>query len=122
MASGFIFMASGFITARFLPRKIWRLKLHRIIGISGACCVLAGVCFESIHLSLISAGHFNVTHAYLGMLIAVLSLITPAMGLMQINLHNMASKIRPLHRWSGRVILMLMGINIISGLYTAGIM
>jgi len=121
VAAGFIFMAAGFITARFLKRKMWWLKLHKIFGISGACCVLAGVCFESIHLSLIGAGHFNVPHACLGMLIILLSLITPAMGLMQIKMHGAASKIRILHRWSGRAIMILTGINIISGLYTAGI-
>lgn len=121
MVAGFIFVVAGFITARFLKRKMWWLKLHKILGISSACCVLAGVCFESIHLSLISAGHFNVAHAYFGILIVVLSLITPSMGLIQIKIHGIASKIRPLHRWSGRVIILLMGINIISGLYTAGI-
>jgi hypothetical protein len=121
MAAGFIFMAAGFISARFLKRKTWWLKLHRIFGISGACCVLLGVCFESIHLSLISAGHFNVAHAYLGTLIVLLSLITPAMGLMQVKMYGMASKIRPLHRWSGRTVIAMAGVNIISGLYTAGI-
>jgi hypothetical protein len=121
MVAGFIFIAAGFITARFLKRKIWWLKLHRILGISGTCCVLSGVCFEFIHLSLISAGHFNVAHAYLGMLIVLLSLITPATGLIQIKMPGEASKIRPLHRWSGRAIMILMGINIVSGLYTAGI-
>jgi len=121
MIAGFTIMIAGFITARFLKIKIWWLRLHKVLGISGVCFVLLGLCFVVIHLSLINAGHFTVPHTHLGLIVVFLSLVTPIMGLMQIKMYGMAVKIRTFHRWSGRTLLILMGINIISGLYTAGI-
>lgn len=121
MVIGFSVMTAGFVSVRFFKRKSWWLKLHKNLGISSVFLLLTGLCFEIIHLSLIGAGHFNVLHARLGLIIVFLSLITLIMGLMQIKMHRTAKKIRPFHRWSGRVLIMLMFINIISGLYTLGL-
>jgi len=121
MIAGFMFMTSGFVTARFLKGRLWWLKIHKMLGIHGVFLIIAGFCLEIIHLSLIGAGHFNVPHANIGLIIVVMSVLLPLLGFMQFKFREYASKIRFFHRWSGRILLALMGINIVSGLYTAGI-
>ena len=115
-------MATGFLTARFLKRRLWWLKLHKKFGITGTALLLTGLCLEIIHLSLIDAGHLNVLHSYIGIIIVLFSVVAPFLGFMQFKFPQNALIIKLFHRWSGRILLLLMGVNIISGLYTAGIL
>lgn len=121
MLAGFILMFAGMITARYLKKRLWWLVLHKLFGITGVCCLLLGISLISIHLHLINAGHLNISHAYLGVFIALVSVITPVMGYMQLKIHRITQKIKPVHRLSGRFVIVLMGVNIVSGLYLTGL-
>lgn len=122
VSAGFLLMFAGMVTARFMKKKTWWFRLHKALGILGVCFVLAGVCVISIHLCLISAGHLNLTHGYIGSFVAILSVVTPIMGFVMVKIYNIASKIRPVHRWMGRLVLVSMAANIVSGLYLTGIL
>lgn len=122
VSAGFLLMFAGMVTARFMKKKTWWFRLHKALGILGACFVLAGVCVISIHLCLIRAAHLNLTHGYIGSFVAILSVVTPIMGFVMVKIYNIASKIRPVHRWMGRLVLVSMAANIVSGLYLTGIL
>lgn len=121
VSAGFLLMFAGMVTARFMKKKTWWFRLHKALGILGACFVFTGICFISLHLFLVSAGHFNLTHGYVGSFVALLSVVTAVMGFVMVKIYSIASKIRPVHRWMGRLVLLSMAANIVSGLYLMGI-
>ncbi|MCX8110976.1 MAG: cytochrome b561 domain-containing protein [Syntrophorhabdaceae bacterium] len=121
MFIGFVAMIVGFITARFMKKKTWWLRLHKIVNIVGASSTFGGIIVMVIYISLTGGGHFNTIHAYLGFFIGFLSVITPVIGFLQIKAVRTRIKFRPIHRFSGRLLIILMFINIIMGLRIAGV-
>lgn len=121
MIVGFALMFSGFIAARFFKRKTWWFKLHRFFNITGACVVLAGVILMTLYLTITEGGHFNAIHSYIGFLIAVISIITPLIGFMQFKISNYTQKLKAVHRFTGRLLIILIFVNILSGLKISGI-
>jgi hypothetical protein len=121
MITGFFVLFSGFFTARFMKSKRWWLKAHRLLGVSGASLTIIGFFVIVFHLLLSGRPFFALLHGYVGIVIALLAVIMPVLGFIQLKIRRIAGKVRPVHRFSGRVMLVMMFVNIILGMRLAGI-
>jgi len=117
MCIGFAFLLAGFIVVRFMKRKTWWLKVHRLCGILGGSCAVLGFC--AVALGIVSAGgqHLRIPHSYIGVVAVILVVAAPFLGFMQFRFREHIQVIRRLHVWSGRIVLILMLINIALKLY-----
>ncbi|HOV90140.1 MAG TPA: hypothetical protein PKW07_05440 [Syntrophorhabdaceae bacterium] len=118
---GFVMILTGLISARFLRKRRWWLKLHKMANTVGSLSVLTGFFIMVINKSITGAGHFDSIHAYVGFFIGLLSISTPVIGFIQLKAPYSGIKIRQIHGISGRILVILMAINILSGLRIAGI-
>lgn len=118
MGAGFAVLLSGGLVARYARKRRWWLRVHRGLAYGGVFLVFAG--FTTMFLGK-TGGHFQVPHAWLGAAVLVLAVVTPFLGNLQFVLRQKAKEIRAAHRLSGRGTLALMGINVFSGLWLAGI-
>jgi len=114
-------MLAGIATAMFMRRRRWWLPLHKAAGTLTAVCFLCGFTFATLMVGVSEEEHFRVTHAYLGIVTTVLTVLTPVLGHLQFRIKNASGKIRMYHRWSGRITLVFACMAIASGLQTAGI-
>ena len=121
MTTGFIFMLIGAYLARFMKGKTWWLKAHRAFGITGSIISFLGFFMAFYMVSLLIGIHFQVFHAYLGVITVIMVLMTPVLGFMQFKLKNHRPQVRIMHRWSGRITISLMAITMISGFFHIGI-
>lgn len=121
MILAFVAMFVGMIIARFMKKKSWWLKVHRFLGTTAAILVLLGLLAEAIQLSLMGRPHLAVPHAWIGLVAVCLAMLTPILGVIQVNVRRVSSRLRGPHRGSGRMTLLLMVINIILGLYMIGV-
>jgi hypothetical protein len=115
VSTGFLLILSAALTARFMKRKKGWLSLHKSLGIFGAVLVLTGLVVAVVMVS--SPYQINLAtepHAYLGMIIALMAAYMPFLGFLQITRRD--RKLRALHRWSGRLVIALMVINVYLGL------
>lgn len=119
MGAAFAFLLSGWLVARYARRRRWWLRVHRGLAYGGVFLVFTG--FAVMFLGK-TGGHFRVPHAWMGAAVLVLAVATPVLGNLQFVLREKAKGIRAAHRFSGRVAIALMGINIFSGLRLAGIL
>ncbi len=112
---GFALLIWGMTVAR-RKDKGW-LKKHKVLGISGAAFVIAGMTMAAYMISAASQEHFKVPHAYLGSFVILLLILTPTFGLLQLKVtQEKRSLIRWVHRLFGRTALLLMALNILFGM------
>lgn len=116
MCIGFLFLLAGFIIVRFMKRKVWWLKIHRVCGISGASCAVLGFCAAFLDIALAGGQHLSIPHSYIGIVAVILVIAAPVLGFMQFRFREHMRAIKRLHIWSGRTALVLMLINIMLGL------
>jgi len=116
MCVGFMFLLAGFIIVRFMKRKTWWLKVHRLCGITGASCVIMGLSAVALDIFFAGGQHLRIPHSYIGIVAVVLAVATPFLGFMQFRFREHIQAIKGLHIWSGRITLLLMFINITLGL------
>jgi len=116
MCIGFMFLLAGFIVARFMKRKTWWLKAHRLCGMLGGSCAVPGFCAVVLDIVLAGGQHLRTPHGYIGVVAVILAVAAPLLGFMQFRFREHIQAIRRLHVWSGRIVLILMLINIILGL------
>lgn len=121
MIAAFVGLFVGFVVARFLKRRRWWLKVHRSIGLTGAIFVLVGLGAVVLQITLTGRSHFRIPHSYFGMLVVFLTLATPTLGLAMMKAQDRAARLRNYHRWSGRITLVLMFVNIVAGLKLIGV-
>lgn len=119
MGAAFAVLFSGWLVARYARRRRWWLRVHRGLAYGGVFMVFAGFTVMSLGKT---GGHFRVPHAWLGAAVLALAVATPVLGNLQFVFREKMRGIRAAHRFSGRVTLGLMGINIFSGLRLAGIL
>ena len=80
MTSAFIILVVTAILQRLFKSKNWRLKGHKILGGLSAIVVLIGFGIAFYMVSTYSATHFNVAHAYVGLLAIILSILVSIIG------------------------------------------
>ena len=116
MIVGFLSMVTGASAAMFMRRKGWWLRFHKGAGFFGTFCVLSGF-VAAISMIAVSGGeHFRITHHYVGFITAALAVFTPLWGVVQFKVRDKAARIRSIHRWSGRVTLLMAFVSVGSGL------
>ncbi len=112
---GLISMTSGMLTARFMKGRRWWLRAHKALGLPGACLAVAGVMVAVYMVSMDMETYFaGGPHSYLGLVAVLFIIATPILGFMQFKRRD--KRVRVLHRWSGRMTLVLMLANVILGL------
>ena len=85
------------------------------MGAFGSLFALAGL-FMAIYMVSESKGvHFRVPHTYLGAIAIIFAAITPILGYYPLPVTNSRAIIRAIHRWSGRITVVLMLSTILSG-------
>lgn len=117
---GFLSLFSGALIASFRPGRWW-LRVHRQLALCGVAFTLSGLVVAIYFVSRAAGTHLEYTHSYIGLTVSLFALLTPSLGLAQFRFMAHAKILRPAHRWSGRLLLILMLLNIAAGLKLAGI-
>jgi cytochrome b561 len=114
MTTGFILLVVGFAVVRLRKTPQW-YKTHMTLEISGGICIIAGL-FVGIYMVTLSGfPHLHNIHEILGVIIAILLIITIVLGSLIKRTKESKKVIRMSHRWLGRISLALIVINIILG-------
>ena len=114
-------LLNGALIARLLKKKPWWLKVHRSIAITGVILFLIAIIAIALQITLTERAHLRIPHSWVGLAAFIFILLTPTLGFLQFKIKNMAAKLRVFHRWSGRITISLMIINIVLGLFMIGI-
>lgn len=120
MIFAFSIMLAGGIIARFMKKKVWWLKVHRSLGITGAIFFIVAIFAIALQITLTERAHFRVVHSWIGFVAFIFTLLTPTLGILQLKFRSVALRLRSFHRWSGRITLCLIVINIVLGLSMMG--
>jgi len=120
MLAGFLSIAAGITIARCMRDKPWWLRVHRRLGSLGVISAFLGLIAAIVLVSRQTGQHGALPHAWLGLAAILFILCTYLLGLTQ--LKRTGVRIRSLHRWSGRVTLVLFFFTVLSGLSVAGLL
>ncbi len=121
MIAGFLLMVAGAGIARFSRRQRWWLKAHKTMGSTGAFLILLGLAAGFLMVGQSDSGHIRAPHSWIGLLMIILSLVTPYLGMLQFKIPARAKRLKPQHRWAGRITLIVGAVTIFTGLLAAGI-
>jgi hypothetical protein len=114
VSTGVTVMLGGMLTARFMKKKNWWLKTHKILAISGALLTLSGFILAAYMVSTYMGTYLVMeTHAYLGIMAVSLVFFAPIMGFMQFRTKD--KRMHIIHRWTGRLAIAMVLINIWAG-------
>ena len=112
---GFTSLAGGAFTARYLKQRTGWIGLHKKLALIGVVFVLAGLSIAAYMVSVYMETFFvREMHAYLGASVFAFLIVTPMLGILQFRSRDM--RIHTIHRWSGRITIMLVLLTIIAGI------
>jgi hypothetical protein len=117
MTIGFALLVLAIVISTGLRKMKWWLKVHKSLGILGSTFAVLGLISGLYMVSVWGSPHFRVPHALLGITTIILAMVQPVLGFMQ----PRSKKIRPVHRWLGRIVVILMFFSIIAGMSQAGV-
>lgn len=121
MITALSLMTAGVTVARLMRKKPWWLRCHRALGACGSLSVIGGFATALTMVAMSGDKHFEVLHAYWGAVVILAAAATPVLGQLQFVLKERRAEIRKAHRWAGAMTLILLSLNILSGLVLAGI-
>jgi hypothetical protein len=121
MITGLALMTAGVFIGRFMRNKPWWLRRHRALGICGVLSIALGFSTAVYMVAASGDEHFDVLHAWAGAVVILAAMATPILGQLQFTLKNRRTELRNAHRWAGAMTLILIPLNMISGLVLAGI-
>lgn len=123
MIAAFLAMAAGMAVSRFLKKEKWWLKAHKGLNIAATAMALLAIAIIAVSVQTSGGPHFRVSHAIYGASAMVLVLSTPALGfaMFKMKYRTKVAGIKKLHRWSGRITLVLMAAAIVAGFSLLGI-
>jgi len=122
ISMGFLLMATGLVTARYLKKKRWWLRAHKTLEMLSSFAIVSGFICGILVVSASGSVHFALAHAYVGACVFMLALVTLVVGFLQFRIRGQAALFRPIHRWSGRLTGVLYLANIGLGLSLAGVL
>ena len=123
MALGFLFALSAMIVAMTQRKKRWWLKTHKIIGLTGGSLILLGAAAAVTAVAATPAGHhLRTPHTWLGALTVIAAIIAPALGLLQFRIPQKVGSLRVVHRFSGRLLNLIIPVAIFLRLRVAEIL
>ncbi len=114
---------SAMIYARYYRKDSTWINKHKYIAVSGVILGLIGVSL-SIYMVSSTVGSFQLRlpHSYLGLIVLLMLLITPLLGWLQFKLKKQSKvKVRTIHKWFGRITIALLLLNVLFGLFAAGL-
>jgi hypothetical protein len=114
-------LLTGALIARFMKKQPWWLRAHRSIAITGVILFLVAITAIALQITLTERAHFRVPHSWVGLVAFMCVLLTPTLGFLQFKIKNMAANLRSFHRWSGRITIFIMLINVVLGLLLIGV-
>ena len=117
MVTGFILLATGLITARYHRTKNW-FRTHKILQIAGAVCIYAGIFIGVYMVTLSGFPHQMNLHEQAGLAIGILLPVMILLGFSIFRVKKSMNTVRMSHRWLGRGLIALIGINIVLGILT----
>jgi hypothetical protein len=107
-------MLGGMLTARFMKKKNWWLKTHKSLAISGAVLTVSGFIVAAyMVLTYMDTYLVMESHAYLGISASALVVLAPILGFMQFLTKD--KRMHIIHRWTGRLAITMVLINIWAG-------
>jgi hypothetical protein len=114
VTTGVVVMSGGMLTARYMKKKSWWLKAHKSLAISGAVLTVSGFILTAYMVSTYMGTYLVMeTHAYLGITAVALVVFAPIMGFMQFRTKD--KRMHIIHRWTGRLAIAMVLINIWAG-------
>lgn len=114
VTTGVVFMLGGMLTSRYMKKKGWWLKTHKTLAISGALLTVSGFVVAAYMVSTYMDTNLVMeTHAYLGITALALVVFAPIMGFMQFRTKD--KRMHIIHRWSGRLAIVMVLVNIAAG-------
>jgi hypothetical protein len=120
MLSGFILMGIGIAIARYLKKKKWRMKVHKIVTVLGVSLGMAGLVIGIMMVEQTIGVHFRILHDIIGTISVITFIITPVLGYLMFKIKGKGKQIRMAHIWIGRFdIFILVTISIILGFLSA---
>ena len=112
---GAMSLTGGAFTARYLKQRTGWVGLHKKLALAGVVPVLAGIFIAAYMVSVYMETSFvRETHAYLGASVFIFLIVTPLLGLYQFRSRD--KRIHTIHRWSGRITIILILFTIIAGI------
>ncbi len=120
MIVAFLAMAFGIAIAMFMRGRTWWLQVHRRCETVALICVFLGLAAALFMVSRHGGPHLYIPHAWLGLAAGIALVSTYLIGRLQMKTGR--ARMRPLHRWAGRVAVALLLLNLLSGLSLIGIL
>jgi len=120
MPLGFLLLAGGVITVRYLRKRMWWFRLHKMLGVLATIFFVTGGFAAVLMVYLAGKTHFSVPHTWLGAGTIVLMAATLTAGFLQTRVGN-KKRMRLIHRIAGRTVTGLSLITVITGTIAAGI-
>ena len=116
MGLAFILMGTGMVIARFMKKQKWWLLVHRRLELIGSVMGIAGITFLSAMIFLSGESHLKIPHSLLGAMAGLCFLGTLILGFFIFKIKIGKKKLKSIHRWCGRMAILLAGITILLGL------
>ena len=120
MPLGFVLLAGGVVTVRYLRKKIWWFRLHKMLGVLSTIFFISGGTAAVLMVELSGRGHFSIPHTWLGAAVIGLMTATLAVGFLQSRVGN-KKRMRMIHRVMGRTVAVLSLVTVVTGAVAAGI-
>jgi len=125
-----IMMSSAFflfVLSAFLPLAGTRVKgwyhLHILTSAAGGVLTILALGIAYAMVSLSGGPSLRVSHAWLGLLVLVVLFIVLGLAFIRRTVPVERKKLfRSIHLWLGRPLVLIMAVNIIAGLNTAGLL
>jgi hypothetical protein len=121
LSIGFLLMAAGIGIARYLRDRKWWLKVHKPIGVTGAVSSVIGLVIGYFMVEMTTGIHFRVLHAAFGGTTVLLAILTPIMGQAFLKRKTNKQQLRLVHRYLGRITILMMAATIALGFAQAGL-
>jgi hypothetical protein len=115
MATAILGIIAGVGIAVFFRRKTSWLIIHKTLNTSGLSIIAAGIIMAFIYVSGTGGKHIDGVHQITGLTAFIFTLITILAGFYQFKAKNKLT-VRIMHRWLGRLSLLLLLAAITLGL------
>ncbi len=126
MSSVFLLSLLAVIIAKFLRKKNWWLKTHKLMNQIKTILAISGFIIAIIMVANFGMKHFSTIHGIIGLIVFILILLQSSAGFIitNPNLSNLnfikntkiSRILRIIHKKSGLIIIFLILINLIFGI------